>query len=432
MNWVTPDSQYSAFDWVDWSEGSFDAEDFAFISWILTGSEIIAETQEDDKDAADYALESHMNAAGRSAMHPFRDFRSAAHARQRSRKYANDHKRNSGACHSVACRKWSQSAQRLKNKRKKRKIVWNEVSHSQERRPDFLFRYDPTEPRPIHLDWDIRQKSEYEEKAERMYEDLARCRKFHRNADVFGSEELYTECDELFLDWAQRRIMEMRVVKENRLRASEPAVQSAAVSETRKLSRPFSEEYNVYHGSSYTTTLPTNTHDAYGHALLNSALTPSKWLLRRAWLGPPIRLFPSIDDFSWFSKCAWQWHRNDSGCWEIGYWDDNSRDGDGGMVYGWWCCCGESMDEPAPDEVHCGSLLEWVGAEGRRLMMKDELEREREMEEEWQGEESYADSVCGSEWSVVDGESEATPSILMHMSRSSWSSSSPDLVVVEH
>ncbi|KAF2681800.1 hypothetical protein K458DRAFT_420562 [Lentithecium fluviatile CBS 122367] len=369
--------------------------------------------QEDDFLETNHTTESQMNIAGRTSAHPFRDLRSASYAHRKTRKYANDRRRNSGTCHSVGCRKWCQSEQRLKNKRQKRDRLVHELWASQQRVPCYTLCFQPA--KQMYVQWDVRLKEEFDEYIEDMNDDVVRYEKLHKNAAIFESSETWVEVGEEFSTWARRRIAEMRTVKEKRLRAAEPVAQQVKVWKTHRTGPAYGDTYKVYCGTPGTTTLPTTTYDAYGHALLRAALTPLKWVLSRARFNSSISLFPRIYNSTWFGEFAWKWHRNASGCWEIGYWDGpaegNGRGcggcaipcpcccaSNGSMYYG--CYCEEFGDEPAPEETQRCSLVEWVGPEGRRLIVLDDLKRESNEVTAECG--SVAASVFGSEWSVVD------------------------------
>lgn len=102
---------------------------------------------------------------------------------------------------------------------------------------------------------------------------------------------------------------------------------------------------------------------------------------------------------------AWRWHRNASGCWQIGYRDCDGcaipcsccNSGNGSMFYP--CHCAEFGDEPAPDEQQRCSLVEWVRDEGMKAILAEESTRD------------FKDSTCNEydsttttedEWDFVD------------------------------
>jgi hypothetical protein len=398
MAWTTLDNENSSSD-ID------DESIYSFIPYFMTDSEheadFLIDWEEKNSNATDLAMESHMNAAGRSTTHPFCDLRSAARARHQSRKGRSN---SAGKCRSVACRKWGQRTQRAENKRRKREIVRLEVVYSRERKNEYFLHYDAADAKPISSMWEVSLEEELDEEMERA----------RRETGELESGEVYTDLGELFSVWAQRRIAEIRAVKESRLRKSEPATQRVAISQTKRLHRSSRDEYNLYHGSVHSTTLPTNSYDAYGHAILRAVLTPSPWAQQHARFSPAVCLLPRINGFAWFSEYAWQWHMDASQCWTTEAWDDRCD------------CCERLEHEAALAEIMQCGLLNWIDAEGWRLIVNEELEREREA---GRGDgESEVGSVCGSEWSVVDGGSEEDVSVAMHMS---CSSSSSDLVVVE-
>lgn len=130
--------------------------------------------------------------------------------------------------------------------------------------------------------------------------------------EEMASWDEWTEAGESFTQWCQRRINEMRAVKEARLRAK-----LAAQSTSSALS-PGSHDDEGYHSSESastsssstsppTTTIPTNPYDIEGHDLIRSVLTPRSKDVK----------FPIIGCFSWFGEFEWYWHRNVTGCWYV-------------------------------------------------------------------------------------------------------------------
>ncbi|KAJ4299114.1 hypothetical protein N0V90_004358 [Kalmusia sp. IMI 367209] len=110
----------------------------------------------------------------------------------------------------------------------------------------------------------------------------------------------WKEIGETFSKWGQRRINEMRQVKEDRLTAKLAAISTGQLSSSTQL----------------TTTLPTTPDDIDGHAKLDFLLRES---LQRRW-----NKFPSIVGYSWFGEYEWYWHRNMSGCFELCSWTNHS------------------------------------------------------------------------------------------------------------
>jgi hypothetical protein len=376
MDWENIDDQTVSSDWDDESLSFLSGP--SFISYLLADSDILVDQQEDDDNATDHALESHMNAAGRSSMHPVGDLRSASYARQRSRL-----DKKAPRVISITCRKWNHSENRLENKRKKREIVRHEIRCS-ERRPHGLL-----------------DEKERVDAMEGWRDDVYLYIKYRKHAAVFQSNEAYTEHGELFAEWAQRRIAEMRAVKEDRLCVGEPAVQPATVFCTGRMFALSANVYETFSGTPHTTTLPTNSYDALGHGLLRAALTPSKGVRRKAKFDPSVSIFPVIHGYSWFGEYTWQWHRDAFGCWEFGQWGE-CRPADRRRMYG-ECYCNEfGDDEPAPDDVQRCNLLEWVGMQGRALMAGEESEKEVETSLWRRASVEDEDSICGSEWSIVD------------------------------
>jgi hypothetical protein len=354
--------------------------------WTLSESEILADQQEDDDNATDHALESHMNAAGRSSTHPFRDLRSASHARHRSRLHKKPPR-----CHSIGCRKWSQSEHRLENKRHKREIVRHEIRYNRHHPCGLLDerdKFDATEGRR---------------------DDLYLYIGYRKHADFFESKETYTEPGELFAEWAQRRIAEMRAVKENRLLAGESVVQPSAAACTRKMVSMSASTYETFRGTSHTTTLPTNDYDAHGHAFLHAVLTASESVQRRAKCDPRVSVFPVIDGYAWFGEYTRQWHRDAFGYWEIEQWGE-CRPAGRSRMYGECYCSEFDKDEPTPDDERDCSLLEWVDGQGRALMAMQALESGAETSQQRWASGEDASSVCGSEWSIMNRESEVETS----------------------
>ncbi|KAJ4326260.1 hypothetical protein N0V94_000207 [Neodidymelliopsis sp. IMI 364377] len=161
---------------------------------------------------------------------------------------------------------------------------------------------------------------------------------------------------ETFTRWAQRRITEMRLVKESRLKSKQQQQQHTE------------------------TTLPTTSADTHAHYLLRQAWDPRK---------PPRRHrpanhspFPQITGFTWFSEYTFTWHRNASGCWELGFGDQCRlwEPRDGKDEYGcrqnplldcclfshvrYACSCAEfGEDERSPEDVPVCSLMEFVSDE---------------------------------------------------------------------
>ncbi|KAH8722374.1 hypothetical protein GQ44DRAFT_711961 [Phaeosphaeriaceae sp. PMI808] len=299
---------------------------------------------------------------------PYRDLRSVARERQRQRTIREN---KSGRCNSYKCRKQGQTDQRTRNKRAKREKLKLAVEESQLVVACYTRNLEPKKHKIIA--WDVRLPEELDEVVLNMSDDVVRYVTFRQGAGVFESVGPYTNAGENFATWAQRRIAEMRSVKETRLRLGQPLSQTV-LRWKRKKDQGHIEQFDIYTGDANTTTLPTNAYDANGHALLQRALAPHG----------SNGLCP-IDGYRWFGECQWAWHRNMSGCWELGYAGCSQREGDWenepipcphccadswGMFYG--CYCREFGTEPAPEETQRCVLLEWVGREGRKIILSEE------------------------------------------------------------
>ncbi|KAF2683163.1 hypothetical protein K458DRAFT_419367 [Lentithecium fluviatile CBS 122367] len=131
----------------------------------------------------------------------------------------------------------------------------------------------------------------------------------------------WTVSGETFSAWCQRRINEMRAVKEARLRAElapEDPSQSTSI-----LAIPDPNEDEGYHSSTSTsstkphTTLPTDPFDIHGHKLLHDVLQiPAQVRKHQPW----VRHCVVPDDYHWFGEYVWYWHRNETGCWIVLDW----------------------------------------------------------------------------------------------------------------
>ncbi|KAF1941020.1 hypothetical protein EJ02DRAFT_455566 [Clathrospora elynae] len=290
-----------------------------------------------------------MNAAGRTSEHPFRDLRAAAWAHRRTKRHA---RRNSGAKH--AYQRMTRTA-----------------------------RHQDTYTRIERREWEDDWEAEHLHKlnVENMDAIVAyQC--FGRNATIIeeknnGDEGVYGED---FGAWARRRISEMRDMKEARIRSTllVQGTRSRAMHPVDRIPQ---------------TTLPTSESDIRAHRLLTSILTPNKHFLRssRRKGTPPL---PSIRGFQWFGEYAWQWHRNMSGCWILGYNDECS-----GWSFPCSCCCcsgspimsspcsckefgvGKPWEQPAPEEAQTCALLDWASG-GLRGVLWDATARNEELWDE--------------------------------------------------
>lgn len=409
QEWAPPGSPDPNGD-DDECEDEYEYEDTASLIWDdddysvcicclwLTRSCIEAMQQADDDMAADVREESHMNAAGRSITHSFRDIRSAARARKYSRKYQSQGPRVRG----VGERKAWHAQTRNDNKKQKRTAMKAEIRETQQEKVDWgcgngmgplmvVWDFDPTE----QFDWDIKEM-----------DDVVRYEKFNWNADVFESPEPYIEIGETFPMWAQRRIAEMRAVKESRIHQKLPRAQQLKAFEEHQLramriKRYNRSQYGIYPGSARTTTLPTNIYDANGHTLLRNAIASIMFDLQSTRYASGNSHFPQIDS-NWFDGYTWGWHRNGSGCWVFGYGECEAAIPclccTGGYTLP--CHCAEFGDGPAPDEQQRCCLIEWVGEEGRRIIVAEDMKGESELSDHRDGDDAE-DSEDG--WSIVDG-----------------------------
>ncbi|ORY03320.1 hypothetical protein BCR34DRAFT_447628, partial [Clohesyomyces aquaticus] len=315
------------------------------------------------------------------------DLRSASRARYRERKIrSNKH----GCCNSYACRKERQSTRRAEHKRSRRSIIKSAIRENQKYETCYTHGHFHESKHKI-VEWDIYLPEEFDDYIENMEDDVIRYSILHHNASIFDhpNPNPSTNTGERFTEWAQRRINEMRAVKESRIIASKapsPPPHKPAIWTTRS---ERGKNYNIYTGTPLTTTLPTNRYDALGHALLSNILTFSPYLTkyrRRMQLSP----YRSIVGFEWFGEYAWAWHRNRSGCWELGYQDCTCEAEMGGEPIPCPCCCvgsgsmyfecfcREFGDEVSPEEGQRCALVEWVGEEGRRIVMEEERARRAE------------------------------------------------------
>ncbi|KAL1610175.1 hypothetical protein SLS60_001840 [Paraconiothyrium brasiliense] len=138
--------------------------------------------------------------------------------------------------------------------------------------------------------------------------------------------ESFQEIGETFSKWGQRRINEMRQVKEDRLRAK---LKASAASTPTPLSAT-TEGQNltattVEDKSTLKTTLPTTPSDIDGHARLQRIVRPS-WRRKGDKFPPPLYGYYFFDEYEWY------WHRNLSGCFELSSWASHS-------IFHWKCYC---------------------------------------------------------------------------------------------
>ncbi|KAJ4350400.1 uncharacterized protein N0V89_009021 [Didymosphaeria variabile] len=136
--------------------------------------------------------------------------------------------------------------------------------------------------------------------------------------DVCGWES-WKELGETFSKWGQRRINEMRQVKEDRLRAKLASTSTAQspstegrVDDCQDLASTTGE-----HKTALKTTLPTTPSDIRGHERLAGVVRPRS--RRKSDKIPHI-----IHDYGFFDEYEWYWHRNLNGCFELTSWASHS------------------------------------------------------------------------------------------------------------
>ncbi|KAH7390789.1 hypothetical protein DE146DRAFT_143034 [Phaeosphaeria sp. MPI-PUGE-AT-0046c] len=325
---------------------------------------------------------------------PYRDLRSAARSRRRKRQ-------DRRMCHSYKCRKEGQAYADTRNTKAKREIKRFAALENQE---GVLWQTPIWTPTGFNwIEWDIHQPDEDNQFFENMH-DIERYSILHRDASIFESPQPFIEVGETFSTWCQRRINEMRNVQESRLRAGTQATLKPMLWR-RKYNRRYLKQYDIFTGDATTTTLPTNAYDALGHELMRSVLTPTR-----------SALFKSVTGFQWFGEYEWEWYRNAWGVWKIRYAGPHN-----GLHYDlaiecpfcWGqdqsmiqeCCRVQSEIEMAWEEGQRCSLVEWVGTEGRELILREEQE-EKPLEvgcvvlmsdDAWE----IGPSVSSDAWSVV-------------------------------
>jgi hypothetical protein len=342
---------------------------------------------------------------------PYRDLRSAARTKRRKRQ---DRRR----CHSYRCRKQSQAEAATAHLKSKRMILRTEILESQNELCCYTRGFFPAKHRVI--EWDTSIHSDLDAEIASM-DDIERYQEFHQGADVFESPLPFIEVGEDFTTWCLRRIAEMRAVKEFRLARGTPQHVKPAIWQRKRDARS-RKQIVVYIGDETSTTLPTNAYNALGHELLRSVLAPKNWWHRQRMSNA--ELLHGKGGYRWFGEYTWQWYRNGSGCWELGYGGEYWCEECGGMS---WSAkhkeCVEREREigPAPEEAQRCCLVEWVGREGRDLILREERDamfredgKEMELDDEnmvgvvgeGEAEEGHGwdlVSIASSEaWSVVD------------------------------
>ncbi|KAF2249673.1 hypothetical protein BU26DRAFT_518246 [Trematosphaeria pertusa] len=219
--------------------------------------------------------ESAMNCAGRTSSHHFRDLRSASRAniaKFSKREAYKDAQRSRPAR--------ARAPRRKKNARKRDpRMQWKRPAEDE----------ISSEERRIEI-----RDTQYQAKCDIWMTPMQRYQNYGENAASIESRAAWTEYDEPFTTWCQRRISKMRAVKEARLRARTSA-------DTDPDEGYYSDD------TSASTTRATTPDDAHAEALVKSILTP-----RQKW-----REYPRITGFYWFGEHDWYGHRNTSGCWYV-------------------------------------------------------------------------------------------------------------------
>jgi hypothetical protein len=301
------------------------------------------------------------------------DFRASARAKQRQRKI----RENRSGCNSYRCRKMEQARQDTVNLQKKREDLKWAVRESQK---DVLC-YRQTnwkKPRDYFWKWDTQLEEETDEQEHDLEDDIGWYITVRRGADAIDREEPYVETGESFAIWCQ---------KEDRIRRGK-SLSSRQMVWRRKHDWQYGRSHDVYTGDEKTTTLPTTAYDALSHELLRFMLqTEHRWTRRQGVSNGS--LFRLTNGYQWFGDFEWEWRRNMSGCWEVGYGscricDEHQTDTSvscprccaiGGSEY-YESFCREDRCFPAPEETQKGSLIEWVGQEGRDTIRLEEAREE--------------------------------------------------------
>ena len=314
--------------------------------------------------------ESAMDAAGRMPEQPFKDLRAARYAHQRARKY------------------------------QKRKYIGNKRRRHDMARPGRMDALKDAYAGIKSREWEDDWEAEWAHKIDLEHiDDVLAYIRFGKNADIFersnGGEEVVHGED--FGSWARRRIHEMRAVKEDRIRQHGKETLPKPLLDVKQhtlryMWRPDRITTTIPtapYSKPTETTLPTNPADIDAHATLVYILHPSKFFLdycRRRKMPP----YQHIEGFGWFGEYTWQWHRNMSGCWFLGYGDSC----EGGGACPCECPCNGSVtsrcyckdfgvgtwwEVPALEEQQACSLAEWVRGELRVSMEADERGIQRQL-----------------------------------------------------
>ncbi|CAG5155824.1 uncharacterized protein ALTATR162_LOCUS3853 [Alternaria atra] len=308
-----------------------------------------------------------MNAAGRTSDHPFKDLRSARRTHQRSKRYPE--------------RIYSGNKRRRSDKFRPARIAALKDT------------YKGIESREWEGDW----YAEWAHKVDMEHmDDIAAYTLFGKNAAFFeGRDEGETTKGEDFGSWARRRIAEMRRVKEYRMHSygipTSPTPLYILPHTMRNDSRPGRTSATILTAplaKPHETTLPATLSDIRAHLALARALTPSANLKQRC-RSRNIPVLPVIQGYSWWGEYTWQWHRNMSGCWFLGYEYGCREECVGQCTCLCWgsmvdkCYCeefgvGTEWEVPAPEDVQRCSLVEWVRGELMEILEEDEIISKRE------------------------------------------------------
>lgn len=342
----------------------------------------------------------------------YADFRASSRSKQRQRKI----RENKSGCNSYRCRSMEQAQQDTRNLKKKREGLKWAVRESQRDVPWFTQTYW-RKARHCFVEWDTKLEEELDEEIHDSEDGIVRYITLYHGVETFESEEPYVQIGETFAVWCQRRIAEMRAVKEGRIRHGKPESSKQMLWKT-KLDWRYRRMYDIYTSDAGTTTLPTNAYDALGHELLRSTLANSRWMRKKQ----RISIRP-INGYYWFGEFDWAWRRNMSGCWEIGYtgrslsygWEDAPifcpRCGAGSECSYYKSFCKESRCFPAPEEMQRCSLVEWVGQSGKKIITLEEARGKARLNHSEDDIES-SDSESGSGWEVISSASSDAWSII--------------------
>ncbi|KAH7383930.1 hypothetical protein BKA66DRAFT_463112 [Pyrenochaeta sp. MPI-SDFR-AT-0127] len=322
--------------------------------------------------------ESAMNAAGRTTSHPFADIRSASLAHRRTKKYPRQKKsRKKGRC-CLLCYP-PHHLERL------------------ERRADAKFHI---QARPWEDDWAAHR--DFEEQLEAM-DGVVRYGLFGRGGEGF---EEWTGPEQDVDEW---KASEEDFGTWENLHAYPQLEDDEACTDTTTL---------LSLSAMPATTLLTSVSHIDTDTFLEEDLTPSKPSLSLSCRTSTLSRY----GFTCFDGSRWQWHRNYSGCREVGY-PGACTDGPipcscccvgNGSMY-WPCHCADFGDQAAPEDMQRCSLVEWACGELLQIMEEEEKEEvsvvceedEEDVEvevEEWEM-MSYGDAASDG-WSVVSDDEE--------------------------